>query len=192
LVLVVLSVDHDQCHRAFNAVLNITTCPAFKIPISDAVASLAAAASSALSASAGGNMRIVYSRVPITDEQTPSVDVFDWFARHVESAADGRFLLFNCQMGRGRTTTAMVIAALVTLQRPHSAVAFEDVERMLRAAAAGGGGVIGGAGYAPPVPVAVQLPTSAQTKSATEGAATATAAVITPEQTAAYERGIGC
>jgi hypothetical protein len=65
------------------------------------------------------------------------------------------------------------------------------VERMLRAAAAsGGGGVVGGAGYAPPVPVAVQLPTSAQTKAATE--AGAVAAVITPEQTAAYERGTQC
>jgi hypothetical protein len=131
-------------------------------------------------------MRIVYSRVPITDEQTPSVDVFDWFAQHVESAADGRFLLFNCQMGRGRTTTAMVMAALVTLQRPNGAVSFDNVEAMLRGAAANGG-AIGGAGYAPPVPVAVQLPVSAQTKSAT--GADATAAVITPEQTAAYERG---
>jgi hypothetical protein len=56
------------------------------------------------------SMKIVYSRVPITDEQVPTVEVFDWFVRYIESAIDGQFLLFNCQMGRGRTTTAMIIS----------------------------------------------------------------------------------
>jgi hypothetical protein len=44
----------------------------------------------------------------------------------------GQFFLANCQMGRGRTTTAMVIAALVTLQRPNSSCTFDDLERFLQ------------------------------------------------------------
>ncbi len=32
---------------------------------------------------------LIYSRVPVTDEQTPAPDVFDWFVNQVESAVDG-------------------------------------------------------------------------------------------------------
>ncbi|ORZ36629.1 inositol hexakisphosphate-domain-containing protein [Catenaria anguillulae PL171] len=59
-----------------------------------------------------------YWRVPITDEQAPIPHVFDVLVDRVldaatTRAASGYHCVFNCQMGRGRTTTANVIASLV-------------------------------------------------------------------------------
>ncbi|KAJ8573646.1 hypothetical protein K7X08_010157 [Anisodus acutangulus] len=48
---------------------------------------------------------VEYERVPITDEKSPKELDFDVL------------IIFNCQMGRGRTTTGMVIATLVYLNR---------------------------------------------------------------------------
>lgn len=56
-------------------------------------------------------------RVPVTDEKAPKVQDFDELAANCAAAAEeGTALLFNCQMGRGRTTTAMVVASLVHLR----------------------------------------------------------------------------
>jgi len=71
-----------------------------------------------------------YVRIPITDEkvrptslctrpalsrltQAPKSRDCDLIARRCAAADEGTALIFNCQMGRGRTTTAMIIAALV-------------------------------------------------------------------------------
>ncbi|KNE59574.1 hypothetical protein AMAG_18209 [Allomyces macrogynus ATCC 38327] len=70
-----------------------------------------------------------YLRVPITDEQAPIPEVFDVLVDRIVRAAEadaalhrqgtdamdtaGTHLIFNCQMGRGRTTTGMVITAIV-------------------------------------------------------------------------------
>lgn len=54
-----------------------------------------------------------YFRITVTDEQAPSPEVFDLFHRVVGAVGDYNTLFFNCQMGRGRTTTAMVISHLV-------------------------------------------------------------------------------
>jgi protein-tyrosine phosphatase len=65
--------------------------------------------------------RVNYARLPVTDEQAPIPRVF---ARLEERVADALqhadvAMAFNCQMGRGRTTTAMVAASLVaTLLHP--------------------------------------------------------------------------
>ncbi|KAJ3366786.1 hypothetical protein GGF32_003430 [Allomyces javanicus] len=70
-----------------------------------------------------------YLRVPITDEQAPIPEVFDVLVDRIVRAAEadaalhgqgtdamdnaGSHLIFNCQMGRGRTTTGMVITSIV-------------------------------------------------------------------------------
>jgi hypothetical protein len=57
-----------------------------------------------------------YLRVPITDEQAPIPKVFDALVERIVHASKTKVpsqLMFNCQMGRGRTTTGMVITALV-------------------------------------------------------------------------------
>ncbi|KAI9175819.1 hypothetical protein H9P43_006183 [Blastocladiella emersonii ATCC 22665] len=78
-----------------------------------------AAAADALAAS-GSLARLDYLRVPITDEQAPIPHVFDVLVARIMDAAVSRatsgarhHLVYNCQMGRGRTTTGMIIASLV-------------------------------------------------------------------------------
>lgn len=142
--------------------------------------------------------------------QAPTIEVFDWFVRHTESANDGQFLLFNCQvsratfsrnflcmpftptlslqMGRGRTTTAIIIAALITLQRPENALSFERVEQLLRASAPSTGG---GAGHAPPASTAAVPAATAPAPSTVLAAAAATTTVrlYSPEQIEQFQLG---
>lgn len=60
--------------------------------------------------------RILILSVPQTDEQAPIPDalfqLFERVASGLETDDAGDFI-FNCQMGRGRTTTGMVSACLV-------------------------------------------------------------------------------
>jgi hypothetical protein len=58
-----------------------------------------------------------YERVPVTDEKSPKERDFDLLLRRLASAHPSTALVFNCQMGRGRTTTGMVVACLVHLRR---------------------------------------------------------------------------
>eukprot|EP00268_Persea_americana_P018041 TRINITY_DN18855_c0_g1_i4.p1 TRINITY_DN18855_c0_g1~~TRINITY_DN18855_c0_g1_i4.p1 ORF type:complete len:1287 (-),score=280.78 TRINITY_DN18855_c0_g1_i4:321-4181(-) len=58
-----------------------------------------------------------YERVPITDEKSPKERDFDLLVRRISQADVNTEIVFNCQMGRGRTTTGMVIATLVYLNR---------------------------------------------------------------------------
>ncbi|KAI0091045.1 inositol hexakisphosphate-domain-containing protein [Irpex rosettiformis] len=56
-----------------------------------------------------------YARVAVTDEQAPLPDALQQLLRRVQSGLStgaGDFI-FNCQMGRGRTTTGMVTACLI-------------------------------------------------------------------------------
>lgn len=59
--------------------------------------------------------RVDYARLAITDEQAPLPDALDQLVHRVEAglkvAGD---LIFNCQMGRGRTTTGMIAACLIS------------------------------------------------------------------------------
>ncbi|KAL2661141.1 hypothetical protein AAZV13_03G184600 [Glycine max] len=58
-----------------------------------------------------------YERVPITDEKSPKELDFDILVNKISQADVNTEIVFNCQMGRGRTTTGMVIATLVYLNR---------------------------------------------------------------------------
>lgn len=58
-----------------------------------------------------------YERVPITDEKAPKEGDFDNLVRRISQVDIETEIVFNCQMGRGRTTTGMVIATLVYLNR---------------------------------------------------------------------------
>lgn len=59
--------------------------------------------------------KVDYARLAITDEQAPVPAVFSQLEERVITALQtGSACVFNCQMGRGRTTTGMVIASLVS------------------------------------------------------------------------------
>jgi len=58
-----------------------------------------------------------YERVPITDEKAPKEGDFDNLVRRISQVDMETEIVFNCQMGRGRTTTGMVISTLVYLNR---------------------------------------------------------------------------
>jgi len=58
---------------------------------------------------------LTYHRVPITDEVAPQEEDFDAIARHMREAhaADAASVyVFNCALGRGRTTTGLCTACL--------------------------------------------------------------------------------
>jgi len=55
---------------------------------------------------------VKFYRVPITDEQTPEVADFDDLVYVLRSTSPDTHVVFNCQMGRGRTTTGMVVACM--------------------------------------------------------------------------------
>ncbi|BGP42410.1 hypothetical protein JCM10450v2_006504 [Rhodotorula kratochvilovae] len=62
--------------------------------------------------------KVDYERLPVTDEQSPIPGVFSRIERRMSSALTARdkenfSAAWNCQMGRGRTTTGMVACALV-------------------------------------------------------------------------------
>ncbi|KZP23754.1 hypothetical protein FIBSPDRAFT_1042612 [Athelia psychrophila] len=63
--------------------------------------------------------KINYGRVAVTDEQAPLPDaLWQLFTRIRTGLASAGDFVFNCQMGRGRTTTGMITACLIatTLQ----------------------------------------------------------------------------
>ena len=57
--------------------------------------------------------RVQYHRVPITDGSSPRESIFDQFYQAILHTRRADPVVFNCQMGAGRTTTGMVIACLV-------------------------------------------------------------------------------
>ncbi|KAH6768947.1 metal ion-binding protein [Perilla frutescens var. frutescens] len=58
-----------------------------------------------------------YERVPVTDEKSPKEQDFDILVQKISQANVRTEIVFNCQMGRGRTTTGMVIATLIYINR---------------------------------------------------------------------------
>eukprot|EP00899_Mesostigma_viride_P028287 jgi/Mesvir1/8643/Mv02588-RA.1 len=58
-----------------------------------------------------------YCRVPVTDEKAPKERDFDALVDRLRDRDPHMPLVFNCQMGRGRTTTAMIIACLILLKK---------------------------------------------------------------------------
>lgn len=58
-----------------------------------------------------------YTRVPVTDEKAPKEKDFALLMRRLWKPPEGAALIFNCQMGRGRTSTGMIIASTLHLRR---------------------------------------------------------------------------
>ena len=72
-------------------------------------------------------VNVQFSRFPVTDEQAPEEKDFDYLIQALlpvvaslpqpdggaNDPAECISLVFNCQMGRGRTTTGMVVAAMI-------------------------------------------------------------------------------
>lgn len=58
-----------------------------------------------------------YLRVPVTDEKAPKDSDFEVLVQRLHDVPSDAVLVFNCQMGRGRTTTGMIIASLLHLWR---------------------------------------------------------------------------
>ena len=67
--------------------------------------------------SAENGYDVQYLRVPVTDEKAPKSEDFGVLAGRAWDPPEGAALVFNCQMGRGRTTTGMIIASLLHLRR---------------------------------------------------------------------------
>ncbi|KAI8918923.1 inositol hexakisphosphate-domain-containing protein [Entophlyctis helioformis] len=66
--------------------------------------------------------RVDYMRVPITDEQAPIPDVFDQLVERLLCIGVDGDALFNCQMGRGRTTTGIVTTCLMQMIVGHASL----------------------------------------------------------------------
>eukprot|EP00803_Ostreobium_quekettii_P003854 evm.model.scf_787.5 EVM.evm.TU.scf_787.5 scf_787:45503-61553(+) len=67
-----------------------------------------------------------YLRVPLTDEKAPKETDCELLIQRCWDPPTDAALVFNCQMGRGRTTTGMIIASLLHLRKrevfPNSAL----------------------------------------------------------------------
>ena len=59
--------------------------------------------------------RVKYYRLPLTDGEAPKESIFDVFYDHVKDVSPNDALIFNCQMGGGRTTTGMVLGCLIRM-----------------------------------------------------------------------------
>ena len=56
---------------------------------------------------------LTYHRVPLTDDMAPRASDFDAFYKVLRHADPDAPIVFNCQMGVGRTTTGMVVACML-------------------------------------------------------------------------------
>lgn len=61
----------------------------------------------------GQGYRVDYNRVPLTDGAAPRESMLDTFYEGIRRAGSQNPIIFNCQMGAGRTTTGMVVACLI-------------------------------------------------------------------------------
>jgi hypothetical protein len=59
------------------------------------------------------NKSVKFYRVPVTDEHAFQEQDFDALCGILSSTPIGSTLIFNCQMGRGRATTGMVVASML-------------------------------------------------------------------------------
>ncbi|EPR79011.1 Paladin-like protein, partial [Spraguea lophii 42_110] len=61
------------------------------------------------------NNNLIYHRVPVTDEREPIPEIIDYLCKEIKKIEYPKTMVFNCQMGRGRTTTGMLISYLISL-----------------------------------------------------------------------------
>lgn len=60
------------------------------------------------------SFELSYARMPIVDEKAPSEGAFDAMVNCLRDITPDTACVFNCQMGKGRTTTGMIIATLMS------------------------------------------------------------------------------
>ncbi|GBG29179.1 Paladin [Hondaea fermentalgiana] len=70
--------------------------------------------------------KVAYFRVPITDEQAPKVTDYDAISTIVRNTSIDTKLVFNCQMGRGRTTTGLCVATALRLWTRRELIGFSE------------------------------------------------------------------
>ena len=61
--------------------------------------------------------KVDYYRIPITDGSSPRESIFDQFYQAIWPTRSQDRVIFNCQMGAGRTTMGMVIACLIRARK---------------------------------------------------------------------------
>lgn len=61
--------------------------------------------------------KVTYQRIPITDGSSPREAIFDQFYEAIWPTRKQDPVVFNCQMGAGRTTMGMVIACLIRARK---------------------------------------------------------------------------
>jgi len=59
------------------------------------------------------SFKLDYARMPIVDEKAPRECDFDAMLTELKGADANTACVFNCQMGKGRTTTGMIVACLI-------------------------------------------------------------------------------
>merc|ERR1711860_363470 len=74
---------------------------------------------------------IVHCRVPITDEMAPKIVDFELITNVVRNSPSNAEIIFNCQMGRGRTTTGLSIATAVRLWKRNELFSFHNEFELL-------------------------------------------------------------
>lgn len=83
----------------------------------------------------GEGYQVDYARVPVTDEQAPEAQDLQVLLDRLRDVSPDTPQIFNCHAGRGRTTTAMVVAQLMQSARQGSGTAFvrnESVRQDIR------------------------------------------------------------
>jgi hypothetical protein len=73
--------------------------------------------------------QVDYERIPITPEQAPQDIHIDEFVKQIRSRSNTCPIIFNCGIGLGRTTTAMVMALIC---RRHSILNKEGVDHFAK------------------------------------------------------------
>ena len=56
---------------------------------------------------------LCHVRMPIVDEKAPRECDFDAMLNELRGTDENTACVFNCQMGKGRTTTGMIVACLI-------------------------------------------------------------------------------
>jgi hypothetical protein len=68
------------------------------------------------------NGKVAFHRIPVTDEHSLQEKDYDDLQATLMTVPNGAAIVLNCQMGRGRTTTGMVIATMLWRLLAHNEV----------------------------------------------------------------------
>ncbi|XP_075239929.1 paladin-like isoform X2 [Convolutriloba macropyga] len=72
-------------------------------------------------------LEVKFFRLPVNDERVPNLEDFDRLVQYLKAELDNSTgVHFNCQMGKGRTTTGMVLACLITAKLMQQPIGLES------------------------------------------------------------------